>query len=62
VENIEDFKVGLADFIIEKTGRFRDFYNLGPQLGSGKLSSSTQQAALARCGGARTSKLACRWQ
>ena len=38
IKEVKDLKITGRDFIFEKTGRFRDHYQIGTSLGSGKAS------------------------
>jgi len=35
IKDKNDLRISKGDFILEKDGRFRDFYQIGPSLGSG---------------------------
>ena len=37
ITDIKDLRISQGDFIIEKEGRFRDFYKIGPGIGSGSF-------------------------
>lgn len=37
ITDIKDLKISQGDFVLEKNGRFRDFYQIGPGLGSGSF-------------------------
>ena len=35
ITDFKDLKISQGDFVIEKEGKFRDFYTVGPGIGSG---------------------------
>lgn len=35
INNVKDLVISSGDFVIEKNGRFRDYYQIGPSLGNG---------------------------
>lgn len=35
ITDFKDLKISQGDFIMEKDGRFRDYYTIGPGIGSG---------------------------
>lgn len=37
ITDIKDLKISQGDFVLEKNGRFRDFYQIGPGLGTGSF-------------------------
>jgi len=37
ITDINDVTISQGDFVLEKNGRFRDFYQIGPGLGSGSF-------------------------
>jgi calcium-dependent protein kinase len=37
INDVNDLRISQGDFVLEKGGRFRDFYQIGPGLGSGSF-------------------------
>jgi hypothetical protein len=37
ITDAKDLKISQGDFVLEKNGRFRDFYQIGPGLGNGSF-------------------------